>query len=180
MLATTAPQLCVSMLYMRCSAALGGALCCVSPFSQAGEPHPGAVAQEGAVLHRLPAQRHAKTPPGLSPLAGARKPCACSAASCEMGERWSANAARLVRRFVALRAHEHKAARVRRCGTCIQLLSNRRARPGPAHADAPPAVAQLGTPKPKPKHGTEDPLEARPMDTTADGARGKTFLINMK
>ena len=48
------------------AAPLGGALCCdatlVSPLARDGEPHPGAAAQDGAVLRTAYRRKHATHP----------------------------------------------------------------------------------------------------------------------
>ena len=86
------------------AAPLGGALCCdvtlVSPLTRDGEPHPGAAAQDGAVL-RTTYRRKQATYPELA-TGGAQELCVLG---CEVGGRWNADAVKLVQRLVALRTH---------------------------------------------------------------------------
>ena len=78
--------------------------CCdatlVSPLARDGEPHPGAAAQDGAVL-RTAYRRKQATYPELA-TGGAQTLCVLG---CEVGGRWNADAVKLVQRLVALRAH---------------------------------------------------------------------------
>ena len=74
---------------------LGGALCCdetfVSPLTRDDEAHPGAAAQDGAVL-RTAYRRKQATYPELA-TGGAQELCVLG---CEVGGRWSADAVKLV------------------------------------------------------------------------------------
>ena len=80
------------------AAPLGGALCCdatlVSPLAHDGEPHPGAAAQDGAVLRTAYRRKHA-TYPELA-TGGAQTLCVLG---CEVGGRWNADAVKLVQRL---------------------------------------------------------------------------------
>ena len=136
------------------AAPLSGALCCdatlVSPLARDGEPHPGAAAQDGAVLRTAYRRKHA-TYPELA-TGGAQT---LYVLGCEVGGRWNADAVKLVQRLVALRAHRAppavrasaKAAWARRWWSVLSVavqqavahaaLGRARAMPGPAHIDAP-------------------------------------------
>ena len=82
---------------------LGGALCCdatlVSPLARDGTPHCGAADRDGAVL-RTAERRKRATYPELAQ-GGAQQLCVLG---CEVGGRWNAEAASVVRRLVRLRA----------------------------------------------------------------------------
>ena len=122
----------------------------VSPLARDGEPHPGAAAQDGAVLRTAYRRKHA-TYPELA-TGGAQTLCVLG---CEVGGRWNADAVKLVQRLVALRAHRAppavrasaKAAWARRWWSVLSVavqqavahtaLGRARAMPGPAHTDAP-------------------------------------------
>ena len=123
------------------AAPLGGALCCdatlVSPPARDGELHPGAAAQDGAVL-RTAYRRKRATYPELA-TGGAQTRCVLG---CEVGGRWNADAVKLVQRLVALRAHRAPPAPLVECslrsgsaGRCSH--GARTSMPGPAHTDAP-------------------------------------------